>query len=112
VTGENGRTPPNDELAERVMLGIVMSRGRIPEEAGSLAPDDFYQPVNETVWSAIRDLTEAGKPCDVMAVRAHLEEHGKLNRPRRGTGLAPDRAAGDAAGGRSGAGRRDRRRPL
>jgi len=76
-----GRTPPHDELAERGVLGLAISLGRIPEAAASLVPGDFYRPENEVIWTAMTSLTKAGKPCDIFAVQAHLQERGKLNCP-------------------------------
>jgi replicative DNA helicase len=59
------RTPPNDEQAEQALIGHTLNLGRIPEAVNGLAPSDFYRPVNETVWAAVRDLAEQQKPCDI-----------------------------------------------
>jgi hypothetical protein len=79
VSKANGRTPPNDEGAERALIGHTLSMGRIPEAAETLAPSDFYQPVNETIWAALRALASQQKPCDVHVVRAYLQERGKIS---------------------------------
>ena len=72
-------TPPNDELAERDLIGHTLHLGRVPEGVNGLAPNDLYRPSNETIWAAMRSLSEQGKPCDLPAVRAYLQEHGKLD---------------------------------
>jgi KaiC/GvpD/RAD55 family RecA-like ATPase len=70
---------PNDGLAEQALLGHTLHLGRIPEGVNGLAPGDFYRPVNETIWHAIRSLADQEKPVDITAVRAHLQHQGKLN---------------------------------
>jgi DnaB-like helicase N terminal domain len=53
---------PNDELAERALLGHTLALGRIPEGVNGLAPSDFYRPVNETIWVAMRTLSDQSSP--------------------------------------------------
>src|SRR5215216_2282145 len=75
----NGRTPPHDENAERVLIGLALSLGRIPQAATRLVVADFYQPVHAVIWSAMHALAGLGRPCDVTALRAYLQERGMLN---------------------------------
>jgi hypothetical protein len=79
VTGPTDRTPPNDEQAERALLGYVLNLGQIPERVNGLPPSDFYRPVHETIWAAMRSLTDQQKPTDVPAVSVHLKAQGQLN---------------------------------
>jgi len=76
---ENGRTPPNDELAERALIGHSFALGRIPEGVNGLAPAGFYRPANEVVWAAVQSLAVQQKPCDAISVRDHLQKLGKLD---------------------------------
>ena len=71
------RTPPNDEQAERALLGHTLSLGRIPDGVDGLAPSDFYRPVNELIWASIIALADH---CDMSSVLDHLEKQGKLAR--------------------------------
>jgi len=77
--GMNGRTPPNDEHAERVILGSAMSLGRIPQAASGLVPSDFYHPTHAMIWAAMIELGGQQKPCDITVLRAHLQERGLIN---------------------------------
>jgi replicative DNA helicase len=73
------RTPPNDEQAEQALLGHTLNKCAIPAGVNGLTPGDFYRPDNETIWAAIRSLTDQGKRCDIHAVRDYLQECGKLS---------------------------------
>jgi hypothetical protein len=70
---------PNNEEAERSLIGYTLQLGRRPDGVNGLAPSDFYQPKHETVWAAIRSLTDQQKPCDLPSVLAYLKERGQLD---------------------------------
>jgi hypothetical protein len=70
---------PNDEQAERAILGLALNQGRLPEAAETLRPPDFYRPVNETLWAAILSLAGQSRSCDVISLRAHLQQRGSLD---------------------------------
>ena len=71
---------PNDEHAERALLGHTLHLGRIPEGVNGLASSDFYRPANETVWAAMRALSDQSKPCDLPSVLTYLDKLGQLER--------------------------------
>jgi DnaB-like helicase N terminal domain len=73
------RTPPNDDLAEQALIGHILDIGGIPAGVNGLVPSDFHQPTNETIWAAVRSLTDQQKPCDLVSVRDYLQQHGKLD---------------------------------
>jgi hypothetical protein len=68
--------PPSDPYAERTMIGLAMTLGRIPHGAAMLTPADFYLPVHETLWAAMVGLVGQQKPCDITSLRAYLQRRG------------------------------------
>ena len=44
----------------------------------SLADDDFYDPANREVFSAMRALSESGRAIDLVTLDAELTRRGKL----------------------------------
>jgi len=73
------RTPPNDQDAEQALLGHILNLGRIPHGVNGLAPSDFYQPVHEFIFAAMRSLTDQGERCDIYAVKDYLEKRDEIN---------------------------------
>jgi len=63
------RTPPNSVEAEEALLGsALLSRdasNRLMEEIKS---QDFYSPTNQTIFEAMKELFDSGKPIDTVTV--------------------------------------------
>src|SRR6266700_2650374 len=60
---------PRDDDAERAVLGAVILGGpEILEEIRELVePDDFYRPAHETIFRALCELADSGRPRDALA---------------------------------------------
>ena len=65
-------TPPNDEKAEAAVLGLMLTNPRQVRDALELGDGDFYQPVNELVFSVMAELFAAGTPIDSVTVHDAL----------------------------------------
>lgn len=76
-------TLPNDLDAERVVLGALMSGGRLGD--APVSSPDFYRPAHSIIFEAIEALSRAGKPADPVAVLDELRRGGQLGK----TGGAP-----------------------
>lgn len=77
------RTPPHDVVAEQSVLGgMMISSAAALTALGLLEPRDFYVPKHQLIFEAIRKLTAAGDPTDVVAVSDELIKTGEL--PRAG----------------------------
>lgn len=76
---EGGRIPPHNLEAEQSLLGSLL----IDPEAATkvvdrLNADDFYRPVNGSVFQAILDLYSKHEPIDILSVGNRLEELEKI----------------------------------
>jgi len=68
------RQVPNDEEAERFVLGACMlNPAVVPEMVDALAATDFYRPGNGAVFAAIVALWERGDPVDAKTVSAEMK---------------------------------------
>ena len=66
-------TPPQDQAAERAVLGAAMVGSRQLEDAAErLQGRDFYQPRHELVWDACLAVMRTGRPVDPVAVAGQL----------------------------------------
>ena len=76
---QEARALPNHPESERSVLGAML---RSNEAAllvfESLAEDDFYDPANREVYSAMRALSETGRALDLVTLDAELSSRGKL----------------------------------
>ena len=75
---------PRDEDAERAVLGAVMLGGPaiLDEIRDLIGPEDFYQPKHETIFRALCELADTGRPRDVLALANALrQELPKLGGP-------------------------------
>ena len=63
------KTPPHSIEAEEALLGsALLSRdasNRLMEEIKS---QDFYSPTNQTIFDAMKELFDSGKPIDSVTV--------------------------------------------
>ena len=66
---------------ERAVLGALMNdRDAYAVVCEILSPESFYEQRNQLVYSAIRDLSLAEKPVDVLTVTDELEHQGSLDK--------------------------------
>jgi replicative DNA helicase len=77
---DSGRVPPNDQNAERAVIGgIMLENAALEEVAGiPLAADDFYRESHAVVYEAMLKLAGEGRPVDTVTLREHLATAGKL----------------------------------
>ena len=66
---------------ERAVLGALMNdRDAYAVVCEILSPESFYEQRNQLIYSAIRDLSIAEKPVDVLTVTDELERQGSLDK--------------------------------
>jgi replicative DNA helicase len=75
-----GRVPPHNLAAEESLLGaLLLSRDALntAAELGVVAAN-FYKPAHQHIYEAVRVLTAAGEPVDVITVAEELRRAGLL----------------------------------
>ena len=66
---------------ERAVLGALMNdRDAYAVVCEILSPESFYEQRNQLIYSAIRDLSIAEQPVDVLTVTDELERQGSLDK--------------------------------
>ena len=74
------RTPPNHPESERGVLGAMLrAREAALLAIESLQPDDFYDPANREVFSAMQAIAAASRPIDLVTLDEELTRRGKLD---------------------------------
>lgn len=78
----NEGAPPQDLLAEESVLGACMLSARAIDDVmdSGLRGADFYRPVHETIWEAIRALHSRREPVDPVTLLGELDRRGDLAR--------------------------------
>lgn len=72
------KTPPNDNEAERALLGsLLLAPQRLPDIA-DISADDFYTPTHQLLYTAICTIikTRAADELDLLVLRAEAEKAG------------------------------------
>ena len=78
-TSPRGKLPPYDEVAERCVLGALLSDSpRVPDVAEVLRADDFFNRRHRLVYETIIDLCERSVPVDLLSVGHALKASGRL----------------------------------
>ncbi len=73
------RHPPNSVEAEQSVLGGLLLENRLWFDlADKLTEDDFYRADHRLIFSAIREIAGANKPCDFVTLSEHLRHQGRL----------------------------------
>ena len=76
---KDGRTPPQDVVAEKSLLGaILISDGILPEVLTIIRPDDFYDERHRAIFKAMSDLYDQHKPVDLLTLTSELKSTKKL----------------------------------
>ncbi len=71
------RVPPNDEAAERALLGAALL-GHGIKGAEGVAPAYFYHPGHALIWAAVLDAAKDAAAPDCVLIRSRLERDGTL----------------------------------
>jgi hypothetical protein len=73
------RTPPHDLEAEEGGLGAAMlSSEALAVVLDRLTADDFHRPAHRTIYRALAELRDRGRPVDPTTVRSELARTGAL----------------------------------
>ena len=73
------RVPPNNQDAERSVLGCMMQdREALSMAFEVLTAEDFYQPANREIFDAMHTLNTQGMPVDLVTVDDELSRRGTL----------------------------------
>lgn len=75
-----GNLPPQDQDAERAVIGAVLLVARnVPKATwGLIRPEIFYNEGHSIICQAIMEMYADGKPIDLITVASHLRTQGKL----------------------------------
>ena len=77
---EAARVMPNHPESERSVLGSMLrSREAALLAVESLSPEDFYDPANREIFSAMQSMTTASRPVDLVTLDEELTRRGKLD---------------------------------
>jgi len=80
VIVESPKVPPHSMEAEQSVLGgLLLSTSAWDQVADRVAESDFYREDHRLIFRAIRDLHDAGRPCDAVTVSEWFESHGKAD---------------------------------
>ncbi len=78
-TDPTGKLPPNDVLAEEVVLGeLMLEKDAYMNVSELLVPESFYDPVNQKIYEAIQSLGLNQRPIDMISVTEQLRANGTL----------------------------------
>ena len=80
VDNTYGHLQPQATDVERAVLGALMiDKDAYAVVCEMLYPESFYEPRNQKVYAAIRDLSMAERPVDIMTVADQLAKSGDLD---------------------------------
>ena len=80
VDNTYGHLQPQALEVERAVLGALMiDKDAYAIVCETLRPESFYEPRNQMVYAAIRDLSMEEKPVDVLTVTEQLAKSGTLD---------------------------------
>lgn len=77
------RVPPQDQAAERGVLGSMMCDERAAEVADeALTPEDFYSPVNAILFKLFREVirTQSASHLDQIILKSEIDSRGLTDR--------------------------------
>ena len=67
------------EAEQSVLGGLLLSTSAWDQVADKVVESDFYREDHRLIFRAIRDLHDAGRPCDAVTVSEWFESHGKAD---------------------------------
>lgn len=77
---DGARVPPNHPESERSVLGAMLrSREAALLAIETLRPEDFYDPANREVYSAMLAMASASRVIDLVTLDEELTRRGKLD---------------------------------
>lgn len=78
-SGQSGRMPPQDVVAEKSLLGAIMiSENAITDALNIVRPGDFYDEKHQVIYEAMLNLYDQHKPVDLLTLTAALRGEKKL----------------------------------
>lgn len=79
VDNTYGHLQPQALEIEKAVLGaLLIDKDAYPVVCEMLFPESFYEPRNQMIYSAIRDLSLAERPVDMLTVADQLAKKGQL----------------------------------
>ena len=80
LAGETARAMPCHPESERSVLGAMLrSREAAMLAVENLKPEDFYDPANREIYSAMQSMSAASRPIDLVTLDEELTRRGKLD---------------------------------
>lgn len=75
----SGRTPPQDIVAEKSLLGAIMlNESSLPEVMTVIKSNDFYEERHQLIFEAMANLYDSHRPVDLLTLTAELKSLKKL----------------------------------
>jgi len=68
------RKLPQDNDAERGLLGCVLMQPRLLDELTNQPPEVFHLPSHQRIFQALRDMRDHLRPIDLITLTSHLEK--------------------------------------
>jgi replicative DNA helicase len=68
------REPPHDIEIEQAILGAVLHRNSAMDKLGQLEPVDFYDPIHQALFAAMREQWQEARAVNIATLRALLRE--------------------------------------
>ena len=79
VDNTYGHLQPQALDVEKAVLGaLLIDRDAYPVVCEMLFPESFYEPRNQMIYAAIRDLSLEERPVDILTITDQLEKKGQL----------------------------------
>ncbi|HDQ26859.1 MAG TPA: replicative DNA helicase [bacterium] len=74
-----GKIPPQNTDAEQSLLGSVLQTNKVFDKVAHIVmPEDFYDPRNRRIFSAMKDINTKNAAIDLLTVTAELKDKGLL----------------------------------
>ena len=71
---DEGLTPPHNDPAEAALISACLTSAKaLAHAAGTVTPDDFYNPANRRVYAALLRLHTQGQPIDPVTVADEVQ---------------------------------------
>ena len=85
----NGKTPPQDLVAEKSLLGAIMLSDDVMAEILTIIrPEDFYDERHQIIYRAMISLYDQHKPIDLLTLTSQLKTEKNLKNVGGGAYLA------------------------